>query len=118
MDLITISISIDENLLTEFKDFFNKRSMSFDNGLNYVLKDFLVRHRIKNLNDMMDKYRLSPREKEVALLTCKGLPTKEIACKLFISYDTSHNHLRNIYRKCGVQNKIELVNLLNHLKYD
>ena len=105
-------------MIRQFGNFFQKREMSFEHGLQFVMFDYLNRYKAKNLDEMMAKFRLSPREIEVCKLILKGLQTKEIADRLFISYDTSRNHHRNIYTKCKVQNKVELVNKLNNIYYE
>jgi DNA-binding NarL/FixJ family response regulator len=53
---------------------------------------------------------LSQREKEVLNLLSKGLLYKEIARELFVSTETVKKHLKNIYQKLHVQNKIEALN--------
>lgn len=53
---------------------------------------------------------LSEREKEVLQLLAIGLLYKEIAERLFISHETVKKHVRNIYSKLHVQNKIEALN--------
>lgn len=53
---------------------------------------------------------LSTREKEVLELLAKGLLYKEIAEKLGITHETVKKHLKNIYQKLHVQNKIEALN--------
>ena len=50
---------------------------------------------------------LSIREKEVLEFLAKGLLYKEIADKLGVSHETIKKHLKNIYQKLHVQNKIE-----------
>ena len=55
-------------------------------------------------------YGLSDREQEVLELMCNGLLYKEIALKLSISGNTVKNHLKSIYKKLHVQNKIEAIN--------
>ncbi len=50
-------------------------------------------------------YHLSPREKEILGLLVDGLTKKEIAEKLFLSFHTIDNHLRNIYVKLQVQKR-------------
>jgi DNA-binding NarL/FixJ family response regulator len=53
---------------------------------------------------------LSLREKEVLELVAKGLLYKEIAIRLEISAETVKKHLKNIYQKLHVQNKVEALN--------
>ena len=53
---------------------------------------------------------LSLREKEVLGLVAKGLMYKEIAIRLEISTETVKKHLKNIYQKLHVQNKVEALN--------
>lgn len=53
---------------------------------------------------------LSSREREVLELLSKGLLYKEIAEKLGVSHETVKKHLKNIYQKLHVQNKIEALN--------
>lgn len=58
---------------------------------------------------------LSVREREVLLLAAKGLSSKEVAKRLFISERTVQTHLASIYDKLGSRNKTEA--LLLALKY-
>ncbi len=53
---------------------------------------------------------LSQREKEVLQLLSKGLLYKEIAQELGVGTETVKKHLKNIYQKLHVQNKIEALN--------
>ncbi|MBI1782833.1 MAG: response regulator transcription factor [Sphingobacteriales bacterium] len=53
---------------------------------------------------------LSSREKEVLELLSKGLLYKEIAERLGVTHETVKKHLKNIYQKLHVQNKIEAIN--------
>ena len=53
---------------------------------------------------------LSLREKEVLELVAQGLLYKEIALRLTISTETVKKHLKNIYQKLHVQNKVEALN--------
>jgi DNA-binding NarL/FixJ family response regulator len=52
---------------------------------------------------------LSEREQEVLRLLCQGLSYRSIADKLFISEDTVHFHIKNIYKKLHVHSKAEAV---------
>lgn len=58
---------------------------------------------------------LSAREREVLLLAAKGLSSKEVAKRLYISERTVQTHLASIYDKLGSRNKTEA--LLLALKY-
>lgn len=58
---------------------------------------------------------LSNREREVLILTSKGLSSKETAARLFISERTVQTHLASVYDKLGARNKTEA--MLLALKY-
>ena len=53
------------------------------------------------------KEALSDREREVLQWLSKGYSYKEIAATLFISIETVRTHIRNIYEKLHVANKLE-----------
>lgn len=57
---------------------------------------------------------LSERENEILQLVATGLMVKEVADKLYLSAHTVTKHLKNIYHKLHVNNRIEAVNRLNH----
>jgi len=56
---------------------------------------------------------ISPREVEIVTAVQTGSTSKEIGAALFISQRTVETHLQSVYRKCGVTNRVELVNLLS-----
>jgi len=51
---------------------------------------------------------LTPREKEIAALVGQGYKYREIAEMLSISEQTVKNHLRNIFHKLGVSDRLQL----------
>jgi two-component system, NarL family, response regulator LiaR len=53
---------------------------------------------------------ITNREKEVLTFLSKGMTYKEIAEKMEVSSETVKKHLKNIYRKLNVQNKIGALN--------
>ena len=52
---------------------------------------------------------MSPRERQVAELVCSGFTNEEIAKALKIKRGTVKTHLRNIYRRIRVKNKITML---------
>jgi DNA-binding CsgD family transcriptional regulator len=57
---------------------------------------------------------LTPRELEIARMAASGLPNKEIAERLFLSYRTVENKLHNAYEKLGVEGRSDLVQALEN----
>ncbi|MEJ6399279.1 helix-turn-helix transcriptional regulator [Yoonia sp. 208BN28-4] len=55
---------------------------------------------------------LSPREKEVIYLVAKGVSRKECARLCGISPNTVAEYTKSAYRKLGVQNRVEVANLV------
>jgi DNA-binding CsgD family transcriptional regulator len=55
---------------------------------------------------------LSPKEQEIATALSKGLSNKQIAFDMNISPSTVKNHVYNIFKKCQVTNRVELVTKL------
>jgi DNA-binding NarL/FixJ family response regulator len=64
----------------------------------------------QNTGKRYEDYALTNREQEVLQQLAKGLIYKEIADSMSITTFTVKNHLKNIYRKLQVQNKVEAVN--------
>jgi DNA-binding CsgD family transcriptional regulator len=58
------------------------------------------------------EYRITPREAGIIKPLADGLTTKEIGQLLFVSHRTVETHCQNIYRKCGVSNRVELLKLI------
>lgn len=55
--------------------------------------------------------RLTPREREVWKLLSNGASNAEISQKLFVSESTVKFHIRNIFHKLGVKNRVEAAKL-------
>lgn len=58
------------------------------------------------------KHGLSEREIEIARLLVRGQTNKEISEILYISVNTVKTHIKNIYKKLSVSNRIQLIYLL------
>lgn len=86
--------------------------------LNKALNEFLgteSQQLVDPIKIFRKRFGLSDREVEVALLIRSGEENKELAEKLYVSINTLKTHIRHIYEKCGVSNRMELVNLINDL---
>lgn len=61
----------------------------------------------------LTNYGLTERERQVADLLLEGASYQAICDRLFISIPTVKTHSSNIYRKCSVRNRVELLKLLS-----
>lgn len=59
-------------------------------------------------SDLPDTQPLTPREREVALLAARGLTSRDIADRLYLSVRSVDNHLSRVYTKLGVAGRSEL----------
>jgi DNA-binding NarL/FixJ family response regulator len=50
---------------------------------------------------------VTERESEVLVLAAQGLTNREIADALYIGVETVKSHLRNVYAKLGIRNRVE-----------
>lgn len=60
---------------------------------------------------LRERYGITSREREIIELIREGKTNREIADLLFISVATVKDHNYNIFKKTGVRNRVELVNL-------
>lgn len=72
-----------------------------------VISTFQNKQPVQKLEELTD------RENEVLQLVATGLIVKEISDKLTVSSHTIKSHLRKIYTKLHVNNRVEAVNKLN-----
>lgn len=64
---------------------------------------------------LADRYKLSPREKDVLAYVVKGRNARFAAEKLFITESTAKTHIANIYRKANVHSQQELLDVLDRI---
>ena len=55
-----------------------------------------------------ESFRLTQREKEVAVLLLQGMEIKQAAAALGVKYDTANFHIKNLYKKLGISRRAEL----------
>lgn len=81
------------------------------------MSPFIARKVINTFQQKVEeKHRLaelSERENEILELISTGLIVKEVSSKLFLSTHTVTKHLKNIYNKLHVNNRIEAINKFN-----
>lgn len=66
-----------------------------------------------SIKDQAEHFQLSAREQEVLQEMLSGKSNKEICNRLFISNNTVKTHIRNIYRKTGVNTRATVINLFH-----
>jgi len=89
--------------------------------LPYALDDQVRKEKLENpspqvvlINEhqwsyLQKRYRMTTRELQIAQLVCQGLGNEQIADQLKIKLGTVKTHIRNIYRKTWVHNKIAML---------
>lgn len=65
----------------------------------------------RTMEELIETYALTRREAEVLRLVFQGRNNQEILDKLMISRHTLLKHLQNLYRKCGVSSRWDLLKL-------
>lgn len=74
-------------------------------GRLMLLERYPAEHR---LHPKLDGFKLSRREKEIAVLVIQGYSNREIADQLFISEQTVKDHLHVMFEKAGIRRRGEL----------
>lgn len=67
-----------------------------------------LRKSLAPLTDADRDFDLSPREREIIVALADGLTNRDIADRFGLSEITVKHHLRSIFDKCGVSNRLEL----------
>jgi len=80
-----------------------------------TLTDLTGKNRLET--NLQSRYHLSHREVDIIYCIISDMSYRETAEKLYISKLTVHTHIKNIYRKLGVKNKIELYRLVQSLNW-
>lgn len=93
-----------------FKEDFSPLFLSEETGVD-ALSDIG-----EKLDIIASDHRLTVREREVMELLYNGFTNHDIAEALYISVNTVKKHIRNIYEKLDVSNRIELLHLINAWK--
>ncbi|MBI5727529.1 MAG: response regulator transcription factor [Ignavibacteriales bacterium] len=77
------------------------------------MSPYVAKRVLEHFKTMLPKpagdYKLTTRESEILTELVDGLDSKQIAGKLFISYETVRNHLKHIYEKLHVCSRSQAV---------
>lgn len=101
-DVANINDKLSINIQLEF---------SMQNDKAYLLVYMERNRELGNASDIQVEYDLSPREHQVYQLAIHGLDSREMGQELAISPWSVKNHLKNIYKKTGVNSRIKLSQL-------
>lgn len=120
-----LNISYNEIFLGVMSFFREKGKDNFDYSSTFILdmiKDHLSlrlfkeiysnSHDLLSLADCTAKYRLTSREQDIVSLLIDGMQDKEICDALFITSNTLKKHILNIYRKTGINKRVQLLKLV------
>jgi DNA-binding CsgD family transcriptional regulator len=66
---------------------------------------------------LMAAYRLTPRERTVTGLVCRGFSTREISTRLQVADHTVQDHLKSVFTRTGVRSRRELVATILRQEY-
>jgi DNA-binding CsgD family transcriptional regulator len=80
-----------------------------------TLADLSDENRLENT--FQARFQLSRRELDVTHYLTRGLSDDEIGKKLYISRQTVHTHIKNIYRKLGAKSRVELYRMVIQESY-
>jgi LuxR family maltose regulon positive regulatory protein len=84
-------------------------------SLAYV-KQLLQALNITQENEMSLKEPLTEQETKILLLVTNGMSNKEIAQRLSITSETVKSHIKNLYRKLSVNNRVQALQRAKELK--
>lgn len=65
------------------------------------------------IDDVVSKFNIGEREKEVLVLLLEGDSASEISRKLVIANGTAKSHIRHLYKKLGIHNRNELFEIFS-----
>jgi DNA-binding NarL/FixJ family response regulator len=107
------TININQNKKLHVKTCVISQSFNSASAFNFlVTMDYLSKIHECNEIVLRERYRLTRREAEIIELVSQGLSNNEISSELYISRSTVETHIKNIYQKMGIKNRVTLSNLI------
>ncbi|RLD52991.1 MAG: hypothetical protein DRI94_01370 [Bacteroidetes bacterium] len=119
-NLLIISLLLMLILIMGIAYFFKQKAKHKLNKMEFEIQKYILR--IKDLNlqqtngneinlkEFSKKHQLTERETDVLVLIGEGKSNSEIADKIFVSENTVKFHIKNIYLKLDVKNRVEARN--------
>ena len=119
-NLLIISLLLVLILIMGIACFFKQKAKHKLNRMEFEIQKYILR--IKDLNlqksngneinlkEFSKKHQLTERETDVLVLIGEGKSNAEIAEKIFVSENTVKFHIKNIYLKLDVKNRVEARN--------
>lgn len=83
-----------------------------DHAYLTILSEISPEDKDEAVNICINFGQLTVREREIAAMLLKGKTYKMIAGEMHLSENTVKTHVKNIYAKCRIQNRTELINLM------
>lgn len=116
---VSLALDIGESAAVQIEFlFFPVLYIAFNTLLLYYGFQFYVRGAGREVpaddgvsDAFVERFGITPRERELLELLIEGKTNKEIGEALFISPATVRNHLHNVFEKTGVSSRTELVRL-------
>jgi DNA-binding CsgD family transcriptional regulator len=102
-----LAFHADEELLQSLQTIAEREQRRTGEIASELLSSALARRQVDD--GLVTRWRfLSPREQQVAALTCLNFTNRQIAARLMITPETAKTHVRNVLRKFDLHSKAEL----------
>jgi two-component system LytT family response regulator len=125
--LTDLDDSIDVVFVTAYDDY---AVQAFDmSALDYLMKPVTAQRMSKTLDKIVKRHRstaarssishkeiLTEKETKVLRLIAEGLSNKEIALLLYITRETVKFHIKNVYKKLGVNSRVQALQRAKELR--
>ncbi|UCF27512.1 MAG: response regulator transcription factor [Chloroflexota bacterium] len=103
----SLAFHADEELLQSLQTLAEREQRRTGEIASELLSSALARRQVDDV--LVTRWRfLSPREQQVAALTCLNFTNRQIAARLMITPETAKTHVRNVLRKFDLHSKAEL----------
>lgn len=106
-----LTFQADEDLLQSLQTIAEREQRRTGEVASELLSSALEQRQVDD--GLVARWRfLSPREQQVAALTCLNFTNRQIAARLMVTPETAKTHVRNVLRKFDLHSKAELRRVL------